>query len=174
FEERYRDFRRRLGAALVGEELAGKYDFEKLALLYEKGKLVAFLEQQGQGAMLGGWLGAMAPRFGTRAVTDHNLWPYFARRFGLRLIGFLEPKPGVPPTTRHLGELIKRMKAQDVPLILASAYYDPRHADFVARSTGARVVGMANQTGAREGTDEYLKMIDYDVRQIVSALEARS
>jgi ABC-type Zn uptake system ZnuABC Zn-binding protein ZnuA len=62
------------------------------------------------------------------------------------------------------------MRLDGVRLILASAYYDPRHADFVAAETGARVARLANQVGARPGTDDYLAMTDYNVRQVVAAL----
>jgi ABC-type Zn uptake system ZnuABC Zn-binding protein ZnuA len=170
FEAQYAAFVQRLGTVLVGEALAKKYDVEKLALLLEHGRLQDFLQSQGEATLLGGWLGRMAPYAGTKVVADHNIWPYFARRFGINVIGVMEPKPGVPPTTQHLQGLIKTMQAQGVRLILASAYYDPRHARFLAQNTGARVVEMANQAGARAGTDDYLRMVDYNVRQFVTAL----
>lgn len=173
FEGRLADFRRRIGAALVGETLAAKYEVEKLAVLAEHGTLDEFLRGQGEAGALGGWLGLLAGRYGTKVVDDHPLWPYFARRFGLVVVGHLEPKPGIPPTTRHLAELIARMKAERVPVILASAYYDPRHASFVAAETGARVLAMANQAGARPGTETYLDWVDYNVRQVAAALGAR-
>jgi ABC-type Zn uptake system ZnuABC Zn-binding protein ZnuA len=169
FAARYEAFRRRLGERLVGERLAAKYEFEKLATLYEYGKLDEFLRAQGDEALLGGWLGALRPFRGMKAVDDHPMWSYFAHRFGLDIVGHLEPKPGIPPTTRHLADLIALMRAQDVRLILAAAYYDPRHARFVAEQTGARVALMANLVGSRPGTDDYLAMIDYDVRQIATA-----
>ena len=62
------------------------------------------------------------------------------------------------------------MQTQGVKIILASAYYDPRHAQFVAQNTGARVVPLANQVGAREGTSDYISMVDYNVRQLATAL----
>lgn len=170
FAQRYDDFRRRLNDDLVGPALAKKYDAEKLALLFEYGKLTPFLEQRGEAALLGGWLGALAPYAGATAVDDHPMWPYFARRFGLRIVGHLEPKPGVPPTTKHLQELVATMKTGDVRLVLANAYYDPRHADFIATETGARVARMANQAGARPGTEDYLSMVNYNVEQVVQAL----
>ena len=170
FAERYTAFRQRLGAALVGETLAQKYDAAKLALLFEHGRLAAFLQSQHETQLLGGWLGQLLPYAGTRAVADHNLWPYFAQRFGLTLRGFMEPKPGVPPTTRHLQALVQTMQAEHIGIILSSAYYDPRHAQFLVQHTGARIVPMAHQVGARPGTDDYLSMIDYDVRQLVAAL----
>ena len=170
FEAGYIAFRQRLSRALVGEALAEKYDVEKLALLADHGRLDAFLQSQGEADRLGGWLGRMRPYAGTKAVADHNVWPYFAQRFQFTLIGFMEPKPGLPPTTHHLQELIHLMQAQRVSLILASAYYDARHARFLAQHTGAKIVEMANQVGARTGTDDYLGMIEYNVQQCLTAL----
>ena len=170
FEARYVTFRQRLGTALVGEALAKKYDVEKLALLFEHQKLNDFLQAQGEDALLGGWLGRMTPYAGVKAISDHNVWPYLAQRFHISMVGFLEPRPGVPPTTKHLRELIRTMQTQGVKIILASVYYDPRHAQFVAQNTGARVVPLANQVGAREGTSDYISMVDYNVRQLATAL----
>jgi ABC-type Zn uptake system ZnuABC Zn-binding protein ZnuA len=170
FEQHYELFRRRLGVAMVGETLVDKYDFEKLAFLFEYGKLGDFLKQQGDEGRLGGWLGLLSPYYGTKVVADHNAWPYFARRFGITIIAVMEPKPGIPPTTRHLGELVNVMRAERVRTVLAVPYYDPRHAQFVSQNTGAQVVNMAHQVGARAGTEDYLDMIDYNVRQLVAAL----
>lgn len=170
FAQRFAAFKSQLDNALVGEGLAKKYEAGKLALLFERGKLDEFLQQQGDTAQLGGWLAAMQPYRGAQFVDDHNMWPYFARRFGLQLLGHLEPKPGVPPTTSHLAELIEQMKSSQTKLIIAAPYYDPRHARFVAENTGAQVAALAHIVGARPGTDDYLAMVDYNVRQIVAAL----
>ena len=129
-----------------------------------------FLESQGELSALGGWLGTLLPHYGTKAVDDHNMWPYFARRFGIDIVGHLEPKPGIPPTTKHLRALIERMQAERIGVILTSVYYDPRHARFVSENTGASVVAMANQAGAKPDTEDYLAMVDYNVRQLASAL----
>jgi ABC-type Zn uptake system ZnuABC Zn-binding protein ZnuA len=172
FAARYADFRKRVGVALVGEQLAAKHpeDFEKLALLQEKGALKDFLTKVKQQDLLGGWLAKMAPFYGKKVVADHNLWPYFSKRFGLEMVGFLEPKPGMPPTTKHLGELIDRMKQIGVSVIFAAPYFDPRHAKFVADATGAKIAEMSHQVGSRPGTDDYLSMVDYNVRQVAAAL----
>ena len=172
FAGRYADFRQRLGAALVGEALSRKYDFEKLALLAEHGKLIDFLDSQGDTALLGGWLAALRPHAGAKVVTEHDGWSYFSGRFGFEVIAFLEPIPGVPPTTSHLGTVIERMRAEQVGVVLTTAYYDPRYARFVSEKTGAAVVPVAHQVGARPGTGDYLSMTDYNVRQLAAALGA--
>jgi ABC-type Zn uptake system ZnuABC Zn-binding protein ZnuA len=172
FDEHLAAFRKQIATGLVGAPLAAKYDAAKLALLAEHGKLVEFLHGQGDDSQLGGWLGALAPSFGAKVIDDHPMWPYFARRFGLVVAGHLEPKPGVPPTTKHLADLIALMKSENVKVVLASAYYDPRHASFVAEASGAKVLAMANQAGARPGTDGYVGFIDYDVRQVADSLKA--
>ena len=170
FEARYAAFHQRLGASLVGASLAAKYDVAKLALLADHGKLEAFLTSQGERELLGGWLGQMRPHRGASVVGDHNQWAYFAQRFGLKVAGFMEPKPGLPPTTRHLRTLIRTMRDQEVKLILLGAYFDPRHARFLAKQTGARVVNMAHQVGSRPEADDYLHMIDYNIQQLQTAL----
>jgi len=170
FNGHYEAFRQQLGAALVGEMLAQKYDVVKLALLFEHGRLDAFLRSQGEETLLGGWLGMMRPYYGTQVVDDHNIWPYFARRFGITIIGHLEPKPGIPPTTAHLNDLVHQMKTEGVKAVLAASYYDPRYAGFVSTNTSAKVAYMANQAGARPGTEDYLQMVDYNVQQLAGAL----
>jgi ABC-type Zn uptake system ZnuABC Zn-binding protein ZnuA len=170
FEQRYQAFRQRLGVAMVGDTLAKRYDFEKLTLLYEHSRLGDFLKQQGDDGKLSGWLGVMLPYYRTKVVADHNVWPYFARRFGVVVVGFMEPKPGIPPTTRHLSGLVNMMRAEQVTLVIGVPYYDPRHAQFISRNTGATVVNMAHQVGARPGTDDYISMIDFNVRSLAAAL----
>ncbi len=164
-------FRNAVYERLAGGELAAKYDVAKLAVLQSEGRLVAFLESQGDAARLAGWWGSLA-RFGPiKAVDDHNMWPYFARRFGVQIVGHMEPKPGIPPTTAQLQTLVGQMRAEQVRLIFSSPYYDPRHARFLAEATGALIVPLAHMTGSRPGTENYLDMIDYNVRMLREALE---
>jgi ABC-type Zn uptake system ZnuABC Zn-binding protein ZnuA len=101
------------------------------------------------------------------------LWPYFARRCGLEILGYLEPSPGVPPTPRHLQDLVSRMKERKVGILLSNPYFEPRHAEFVARATGARIVPMAHQTEGRPGAGSYLEMLKYNGRQLLEALAAK-
>jgi ABC-type Zn uptake system ZnuABC Zn-binding protein ZnuA len=171
FDENFKAFRGKVCDALVGPELAKKYDAEKLALLAEKGKLESFLESQGDRKLLGGWLGSVSGHAGVKAVADHNLWPYFARRYGITIVGFMEPRPGVAPTTKHLQELVELMKRDKVGLILQSPYFDARHGAFVSKQAGAKVVELAHQVGGRPGTDDYISMCNYNMRQLTEAMK---
>ncbi len=167
-------FRQELCAAMVGAELAKLYgyDVEQLGVLFARGKLDAVLQAQGDTAKLGGWFAAMQPYRGSKVVADHDLWPYFADRFDLHVVGFFEPKPGISPTTSHLEELIKRMRAEKVQVILSSPYFAPQHAEFVARATGAKIAEMAHQVGSRDGTGDYIAFVGHDVSAVVGALSS--
>ncbi len=174
FAQRCAAFEKKVCVALVGEKLAGQYPTDtviKLAQLNEGGKLQAFLEKQGKLADLGGWLGAMLPFAGTKAISDHNQWVYFARRFDLDMVGYLEPKPGITPTTSHLGELVKLIPAQGVRVVFASPGFDPKSGEFVASKTGIHFLVLAHEVGALDAATSYVAMLDYDVKQIAAALQ---
>jgi len=173
FRANFTRFRATLAERLVGQTLADKYNVEKLMKLVDYGKLRTFLTQQGELDQLGGWVGALLPHHGAKVVDDHNGYPYFAQRYGLNVIEHLEPKPGIPPSTRHLAYVIKQIEAQDVSVVLTTAYYDPRHADFVASKTDAAVIPLAHQAGARPNTDDYIEMSAYNAQQLAKALASR-
>jgi len=116
------------------------------------------------------WSKRMEPLQGTKAIGDHNMWSYFARRFGLEFVGFLEPKPGMSPTPRHINQLIELMHAQQVKLIVSTPYYDQRHAQFVARHTEAAVIMLAHQVEAVPGARDYVSMMEFNVRQFEETL----
>jgi ABC-type Zn uptake system ZnuABC Zn-binding protein ZnuA len=165
-------FSQRLLEQLLGPELLERHPADALAARIESGGLDGFLRDAGQLELLGGWLGALRDHRGTRAAEEHQFWAYFARRFGLELVTTLEPFPGIAPTTRHLAKVVRVVEAEDVRVILSSAYFDPSHARWVAERTGARVVPMAHQSGARDGAEDYLGTIDYNVRRLLEALQA--
>jgi ABC-type Zn uptake system ZnuABC Zn-binding protein ZnuA len=171
FEQRLEDFRKRLGIALIGEKLAGMYDVEKLMQLEDRGGLDDFLKKQNQSELLGGWLGKMRPYRGTPVVDDHPLWSYFARRFGLEIVGHMEPKPGLNPTTRHLKVLVTLIRQKDVKAVLSSPFFDEAHAAFLTQNTGARSVVLAHQVQALPEADQYISMFDHNIDELIEALQ---
>ena len=118
------------------------------------------------------WERQLAPLRGKPLIAYHNNWAYFARRFRLNLAGFIEPKPGVPPSAAHLAALIKRMESDRIRIILRQAHEPAKNAAFLARKTGAHVVQLAASVGAApDVTDarDYLSLFDYNVAALTTA-----
>ncbi len=118
---------------------------------------------------LADWQAAIAPLKGTKVVTYHKDFDYFFQRFGMEVVGTLEPKPGIPPSPTHLTKLIPKMRTEQVRLIVIEPFRERSNADFVAQSTGARVLVLPAMPDGKDRPD-YLALIDYDVRQVVDAL----
>jgi zinc/manganese transport system substrate-binding protein len=120
---------------------------------------------------LADWQNRLAPFRGSRIVAYHDSWPYFARRFGLRIDLFLEPKPGIPPTPPHLAGIIETMKGEGITLILVEPHLNWRTADTVARQTGATAVLVSQFPGGVKGTEAgYIPLIEHLVTSIVMGL----
>ena len=117
------------------------------------------------------WREALAPFRGAKIVTYHNSWPNFVRRYGLDVVGFVEPKPGVPPSPSHTFNLINLMKEQKVKAILMEPYFDHKTPQSIADRTGARLVVIYPSIGgAKTGTDDYFQLFDTNIAAIVEAL----
>lgn len=169
FAANHEAFAARIAEALFGAEAVAALGGAGPALaLADAGTASARLAELGVAP--GGWLGTLAVHAGATAVADHDQWPYFARRFGLAVIGFLEPKPGLPPTSRHLGEVAALMRDKGCRLVLVSPFSDRAAAEVVAASAGAKVVRVAHQVGAEPGTDDYIAFIGHDVAVLAEAL----
>ncbi len=171
FEANHQLFARSWMKMFFGESLAGRLDVKKFADFenreaLEKNVVSALQQHENQ---LEGVSGLMKPLRKMWVVGDHDLWPWFARRFELQVLDYLEPAPGIPPTTQHLTRLIARMKENKVPVILTAPYFPIRHAKLVERSTQAVIIPMSHQTQARIGSEDYLKMIENNCKSITSA-----
>jgi len=172
FERNLEAFDRRVDEALFGKALVEQLGGEKLSALLKAGDLDAFLEQQGLSDRLGGWLGIMRPHRGEKIVTYHRSWPNFAHRFGLVIADELEPKPGIPPSPGHVAEVIRRMKEENIRVILMEPFYDRKPAELVAKRTGAKVVMVANSVGGTPEAKDYVSLIGAVVRKVAAALSA--
>ena len=105
----------------------------------------------------------MAPYKGLKIVTYHRSWPNFAEAFGLDVIGYVEPKPGIPPSPSHTLDLMQEMKAQNVKIIIIEPYFDPKTPNAIGRDTGAQVLVLAPSVGGAKEVTDYFKLFDYDV-----------
>jgi zinc/manganese transport system substrate-binding protein len=120
------------------------------------------------------WQKKLEPFKGQQVVAYHNSWLYFGERFGLNIDIFLEPKPGVPATPKHLAEVIMRMKTDKVHVILVDPYLDRRTAETVAARTAGTVVDVTQFPGGVKGTEGgYLELMDYLVKAVAKALAGK-
>jgi len=117
------------------------------------------------------WQATMAPYKGLQVVTYHRSWPNFADAFDLDVMGYVEPKPGIPPSPAHTLELIQEMKRLGVKLILVEPYFDLKTPNAIARETGAKVLVMLPSVRGEKNVETYFDLFDYDINLLVSAIK---
>jgi zinc/manganese transport system substrate-binding protein len=116
------------------------------------------------------WTDELAKIKGQPVVAWHTSWRYFAEYTKMNIVGFMEPKPGVPPSPAHLAGLIQTMKRTGAKVIVMEPFYDRKTADFVAGKTGAKVLILPPSVGGVKGVGDYLSVMDYDIKQLAAAL----
>jgi zinc/manganese transport system substrate-binding protein len=117
------------------------------------------------------WDAEMAPYKGLKIVTYHNSWPNFAARFQLNVVGYVEPRPGIPPSPSHTLDLIQAMKKDNVKIILVEPYFDLKTPNAIARETGAKVLVMAPSVGGIDKIATYIDLFDYDIKTLTTAIK---
>jgi len=127
----------------------------------------AFLERLR--ARLAEWESKLAPLRAMPMVAFHNRWPYFARRFRLDFIGFIEIKPGVPPGPAHLAGIVRTMRERGARIVVREPQEPERDVAFVARSAGASIVTLAASVGALPDTGDYIALFDANVAALTLA-----
>ncbi len=117
------------------------------------------------------WREVLKPLKGTKFVSYHNHWPYFASRFGLENFGTIEVKAGIDPTPRHIEELVSAMKAERVSIVVREPQFPEKVPTLIARQTGARLVKLPIMPGGVPNTETYIKMMDYIVHSMAGNLK---
>ncbi len=105
---------------------------------------------------------------GTPIVFFHSSWIYFADQYGIRIAGYVEPKPGIPPSPSHNAEIINIIKKSGVKLIVMENYYSDSAPNQIAGITGIKVLKVPVGVFGSDGIDSYFKMMDYIVNQVVN------
>ncbi len=178
FTTREKDFEDRMYRALFGDDLVKLIGGETLADLDRQGKLFNFLgQQQYQGAplmnRLGGWLKQGMPFRGKLVACYHKEWDYFSREFQVTCFDYIEPKPGIPPTPRHVQEIITAMRDQHIQVLLSTNYYDRNQVMDVAQRTGAKAVIVPSNTGGQAGVNTYFDLMNLWITELGQAFGAK-
>lgn len=164
------EVRRRLyGAELV--EIVGGETLDDLA---RAGRLRGFLEStEYEGAplyrKLGGWLATAEPFHGKEIVCYHKNWAYFEDRFNFTCADFVETKPGIPPTPRHVAGLINTMKERSITVIIAADYFAREKVETVAKRADALALMMPLQPTGEADLEDYFDVVDRWVSGLAAA-----
>jgi zinc/manganese transport system substrate-binding protein len=134
FQERFRDFDKRLSAAIL------KWDAE------------------------------MKPYRGLKVVSYHRSFSSFAKHFGLEIIGYVEPRPGIPPTPSHTIQLIELIRREHCKVILVEPYFDMKTPQSIGRETGAKVLSYLPSVGGEKQVTTYFNLFDYDIELLIKSL----
>jgi len=117
------------------------------------------------------WQTKMAPFKGSNIIAYHNEWVYFETRFGLKIVDFMEPKPGIPPSPSQLLKVIKEIKANNIKVMISSPYFATSSSDMVAQQTGAKGLVLATSVGAFATVKNYFDLFDYNINLLVNNLK---
>jgi len=174
YEERYAAWVDRIMRAYVGDELVEMLGQDLLVDLDREGELWSFLTTQAyQGRPLvervGGWLSNGRSLRGREMACYHKQWSYFSRSFGVSCAVYIEPKPGVPPTPRHVASVISTMRERGITVLLAANYYDRDQVQMVARRTGAQAVIIPLNVDAAPNTETFIDLMDVWVDALTAA-----
>ena len=159
---------------LFGDELVQALGGDTLCSMTEKGTLIPFLKKQtlrGKPLIdyLGGWMKKMLPLRNSSIVTYHKNWVYFVKLFGLEEAGTIEPKPGIPPSPKHVASLVELMRARKLQVILAANYFDEQKIRTVANRVDAKAVIVPLYVGGKAGVDDYFQLVDYWINGLIAA-----
>lgn len=160
----------KIDRALFGDELVSMFGGETLCKLLENKTLFTFLERELKGEKLidklDGWLKKGMPFRGLRVVAYHKNWAYFADTFGIEVAGYIEPKPGIPPSAKHVQTMIKMIKDQNIQVMLVASYFERQSPQMIEDRTGIKAIYLpVHVTGLPEIQDSF-QLISYWIDQI--------
>ncbi len=163
-------FKQRLDEEMFGSSLVAKMGAAKLWAWERAGELNTQLRAAGLSGSLAGWAAKMEPLRGGAVITYHRSFSHFLNRFNIKLVGELEPKPGIPPTPGHLSSLVNSAKTSGVRIILQESFYPTQAAKSVASRVGAKVVIVPLGVGHDPAAKDYFSWMDVLVSRVAAAL----
>lgn len=170
YEENRDDFIDRVDRALFGDQLVDMFGGETLSDLLQNHTLFTFLDREYEGKklvdLLGGWLKEALPFRGSRVIAYHKNWAYFADIFGLEIAGFIEPKPGIPPSAKHVQYMVNLIKEQDIKVMLVASYFEKKSPQMIEDRTGIKAVYLPLFVNTDMGIDNNFELMDHWISQI--------
>ena len=170
YQANLKDFTDMVDRALFGDELVDLFGGETLSKLLENKTLYTFLEKEYQGEILvnklGGWLKKAEPFRGKKIIAYHKNWAYFTKIFDLEIVGYIEPKPGIPPSAKHVQHMIQTIKNQGIKMMLVASYFEKKSPQSIADKTGIEAVYLPLFVKALPEINDNFQLVDYWIDQI--------
>lgn len=176
FYEKNRDeFIKKVDNAMFGEKLVELFGGEMLTEMLLNHTLFEFLEsdyeEQKLIDVLGGWLKKALPFRDKNIIAYHKNWVYFSDAFGLNIIGYIEPKPGIPPSAKHVQYMTNLIKEQDIKLMLVASYFERKFPQMIESKTGINALYLPLFTKSVEGVDDNFQLVDYWIDQVMKNIK---
>jgi ABC-type Zn uptake system ZnuABC Zn-binding protein ZnuA len=113
------------------------------------------------------WENKMSQLKQKEIIFFHSAWVYFADKFGIKIAGYIEPKPGIPPTPSHNAEIIQLIQKKNIKLIVMDVFYSDNAPNQIASITAVKVLKLPTQVYGQEDIKSYIDLINNIVNQIV-------
>lgn len=117
------------------------------------------------------WEERMAPLRGTEVATYHKEWEYLAKWLGISIIDYVEDKPGIPPSPRHVESLIQNLRQRKIKALLAASFTSPTIPQAVADKGGAKMVALPISVGGEKGIESYGDLFDAIIGRLAEGLK---
>lgn len=155
-----------LNAKIMAKNISGSFARVDPSHKADYARLLKQFESDIDSKMVG-WLKKAESLKGTKVITYHRSFVYFANRFGFSIAGEIEEKPGITPGAKHRDALITLMKSEKIDTILQELFYDRVSADFIGEKTGARLIQVPIDVGADPAAGDYFSLIDLLLNRLV-------
>ena len=176
YESNQKAFVDRVYRAMFGDALVEMFGGDRLADLLRAGTLFDFLDREYQGeklvTRLNGWIKKAMPFRGMEVIAYHKNWAYFARDFGLTVVGYIEPKPGIPPTPKHVEYTIQLIKDRGVDVMLVATYFEKRKPMTISQKTGIKALFLPLSVGATPEVPDCFSLVGYWIDRINEAVKS--
>ena len=178
YDENNQAFEDRVIRRLFGDRIVELLGAETIFDLARSGRFWEFASGQDfQGRPLaeyvGGWLAEAAPFRNQRMVCYHKNWAYFSARFQIACAMYVEPKPGIPASPRHVRDVIDFIRSDDIPVLFSANYFSHAQVERVASRTGAVAVIVPEHVAGEDGVDDYFTLVDTWVSRLSAGFEGR-
>ena len=117
------------------------------------------------------WMKEIKPYFGTNVIAYHRSWPNFSKRFGINVVGYVELRPGIAPSPAHVATLIKRMKSEDIRVLIEEPCYETKIPKFISSKTDASVLTLPVSVEGLNEVKDYFGLFDYIIDNLVSTFK---